>query len=72
MVGLSGTPDHCVSTGRSEVALLLQKYNADRTISCNEGLKPYELAHRWGHTECREICKFIVPLVTALSVSTYC
>lgn len=54
--------------GRNEIAQLLLDNGANRKIGCGEGLKPYELAHKWGHIECREITKYIVPVVRFISV----
>ena len=50
---------------------MLLENGANRKIGCYEGLKPYEVAHKWGHVECREITKYIVPVVRFISVRTF-
>ena len=60
---------HFLFPGRCEVALMLLANHADRKLLCDEGSRPFDLAHKWGHIECREICKYLVPLVRDVKVS---
>lgn len=54
--------------GRADVIASLLAAGADRKISCNKGLKPYEVANKQGHTECCEMLKYLPPMPIDLQV----
>ncbi len=63
------TPLHFAGqSGRAEVAQLLLDNGADRTLTCNKGLRAFEWAHKQGHIDCREVTKLIPPDVTEIEV----
>jgi hypothetical protein len=57
-------------SGRADVAKLLIDYGANRELKDNEGIIPYQAAHKQGYIETREILKFIPPAVDQLEVSS--
>lgn len=54
--------------GRSEVALALLEAGANRQILCYSDIYPFQAAEKQGHVECREILKFLPPVMTTLTI----
>lgn len=55
--------------GRSEVALALLEGGANRQIVCSNDLYPFQAADKQGHIDCREILKFLPPMMATLTLT---
>ena len=63
------TPLHCCAqSGRAQIAAKLLEAGADRTIKNYKGLLPYEIADNQGYFECREILKFLPPVIHNINI----
>jgi hypothetical protein len=58
-------------SGRAEVALLLINSGANRELTNNEGVLPFQAAHKHGYIETREILKFLPPPVSQFEVNQF-
>jgi hypothetical protein len=64
------TPLHfAAQSGRTDICRLLLDKGADRSVASSEGLLAFEIAHEYGHVECREILKQVPPEIHHISVT---
>jgi ankyrin repeat protein len=66
------TPLHfAAQSARSEVISLLLEHGADRLLTSNTGMKPFEVADKLGYFDCREMLKHLPPTVKSFEVRIF-